>query len=62
MPIDRKFADDVLESYFGRLGKAEQYARQHWLFLTGRGHKPDENPNIPANDRQEIRIRLAQSI
>ena len=63
MAMERKVVDDRLESFFlGLGGDREKYARGYWAYLTGRGSQPDENPAIPANDRQEIRIRLAQAI
>ena len=64
MNTDRQSADEYLESYFTRLkGDSQQYAREQWLFLTGRRPKPNpENLDITYGAGEQIRIRLAQSI
>ena len=55
------FTDEILESYFASLGKAETYARAQWAYLNGHGPQPQPTDfGLNYRKAQVIRIALAQ--
>ena len=61
MQHNTTFADEVLESYFISLGKAESYARAQLAYLRGLGPLPQPKDFcVRDGEAQAVRIRLAQ--